>query len=389
MPSRLRVLFVIADLGGGGAERVLLNLVRHLDPARFLPSLFLLSRTVIYDAEIPPAVRLEWGVEAGDRIRNRSCAVLRKMTVSARNHDIVVGALELLPSYFAYAAAVAAGKPTVAWVHSDLRWHLPIYGQERTHRLMIRALYPRFKKVVFPTQNARQGLEAFARVDAAACQVISNPSDIAMTVGRSAEPIPPPADRVYAKPTILGAGALRNAIKGFDILLEAHAIARSRGCDHNLVILGEGPDRAKLEQMAQRLGVAGSTFLPGFQANPYPFFRAAVAVVVPSRFEAFGMVVTEAMTLGVPVLVASSALGALEVVEHGRHGRVFPAENAAALAAEICEMIASPSLREDYSRRGLARAQFYATPRIVAEWETLLWQLASTTAGEPSGVRRA
>ena len=386
MASPLRVLFVITDLCGGGAERALLNIVRHLDSARFEPSLFVLRRTGAYWGDVPPSTRVDWGLDGPRRIVNRSWTVLRKIIALARKCDVVVGALELLPSYFAVAAAVAARKPAVAWVHSDMRRQLAIYGNKRAHRVIIRALYPRFRKVVFPSQTAREGFEGVAVLNAAACEIISNPCDIEMIIGRSDDSLPPFADSIFRKPTILGVGTLTNAIKGFDILIQAHSIARSWGCDHNLLVLGDGRDRSALLEMAEQLSVADSTFLPGFQPNPYPFIRAATAIAVPSRFEAFGMVVTEAMTLGTPVMVASSALGALEVVENGVQGLVFPAEDANALATEICEMVENRSARENYSKRGLARAQFFATDQIVRQWEKLLWQVAKPNSGSAVAV---
>jgi glycosyltransferase involved in cell wall biosynthesis len=301
----------------------------------------------------------------------------------AKNADVIVGALELLPSYIAYAAAVLSRKPPIAWVHSDLRSQLPLYGANNAHRLIIHAIYPRFRKVVFPSQSALEGFQGLATLDTAACEVISNPIDIDMVLARSEDALPSWAAPVFGKPTILGVGTLKNAIKGFDVLLKSHALARSRGCDHNLVILGDGPDRNELLQQAEHLQIADSTFLVGFQANPYPMMRVATAIAVPSRFESFSMVVTEAMALGTPVVVASSARGSLEVIENGLHGGMFPAEDAEALASKIRDLIENRELRDRYSARGLERVRSFAPSQIVGRWEQLLWQVA---AGNSPGL---
>jgi len=383
MTSRIRVLFVMADLRGGGAERATLNVIRHLDPARFEPTIFLLRSSGTYWSEVPSSARLEWGIGASGRILTRILPLLRKAISLSRNADVVVGALELLPSYVAYAAARVAGKGVVAWVHSDLRRHLPVYGAAQAHRVMIRTIYPGFRKIVFPSQAAIEGFQGLADIANDACELIDNPCDIELIAGRAAEPLPSWAVPIFRKPTILGVGALNNAIKGFDTLVRAHAIARSSGCDHNLVILGEGPDHKSLVQQAEQLQVANSAFVAGFEANPYPFMRAATAVAVPSRFEAFGLVVTEAMALGTPVIIASSARGSVEVIENGLHGNVFPAEDPDALATKIRDMIENRDLRDLYSKRGLERVRCFDSNQIVARWEQLLWQVA---AGNSPGL---
>jgi len=369
-------MFVITDLNGGGAERVMLSVLRHLDSARFAPSIFLLRRAGKYWDDVPPGIPIHWGIDGARRIIFRSWTVLRKITRLAKQSDVIVGALEQLPSYFAYAASVLAGKPAMAWVHTDLRRHLPLQGNRAAHRFIIKKLYPHFRKVVFPSQNAREGLRSIAPLNDRDCEVIQNPSDIRLIVSRSTENLPVQAVTIFSKPTIVGVGSLDNAIKGFDLLVQAHGMAKSDGCDHNLVILGEGPDYNALLEMAERLGVANSTFLLGFQSNPYPFILAATALAVPSRFEAFGMVVTEALTLGTPVIVASTALGALEVIEQGIYGGVFLGGNVRALAASIREIVGNPALRAIYAQRGLARAQFFGADQVVGKWEDVLYKVA-------------
>jgi len=171
-------------------------------------------------------------------------------------------------------------------------------------------------------------------------------------------------------------GALTIVPKGFDVLIQAHAELVAGGVDHNLLIVGEGPDRQALEKLVLDLGVSGSVFLPGFQPNPYPFVKLACALVVPSRFEAFGMVVLEAMALGVPVVTLLSATGPVEILDRGAYGLCVSSEDPAALVSAIRALLADPLLRDRYSRLGNQRAEFFQPQQIVPQWEKLLWRTA-------------
>lgn len=377
MTTPVRALFVIPSLEGGGAERVMLTLARHLDPTQVRPSLFVTHRLAEYWNEIPSGITVEWGINSHQRLYSRLVPVMSKLVAAAKKSDIVVGALELLPSYMAYVAAALARKPALAWVHCDMPKQLPVYGKRhaQVQPALIRLFYPRFRRIIFPSRNALEGFESILPLNKGTAVVIENPIDVNLVLDRAQEELPGWGKSIFEKPTVIAVGRLHNPHKGFDILVRAHALAKNLGCDHNLLILGEGPDRNCLTELAVSLNVAKSTFLPGFQSNPYPFISAARILAVPSRTEAFGLGATEAMTLGTPVLVASSALGTLEVIENGECGRVFSAEDAASLAMNVCELLRDQDLRETYSARGRERSRRFNPDQITQRWENVLWQV--------------
>ena len=102
-----------------------------------------------------------------------------------------------------------------------------------------------------------------------------------------------------------------------------------------LAILGEGPQKDELIAQAQALGLADVVRFSGFQQNPWPYLRYADLLVVPSRREAFGNVLLEALALGTPV-IAADCPGAIREI-YGDHPavRLVPPENPAALAEAI------------------------------------------------------
>jgi glycosyltransferase involved in cell wall biosynthesis len=188
--------------------------------------------------------------------------------------------------------------------------------------------------------------------------------------------LPSWADQVFAKRTILAVGRLTK-IKGFDVLLQAFAkLIQRRELDLHLLILGEGEERPRLEELAKRLGVSNRVFMPGFQENPYPYFVRAEVFVLSSRWEGLGMVLVEAMALGLPVIATDCPYGPRELTEEGQYGVLVPPNNATALAEAAYTLITSAERRATLGTAGAAVAEKYGINR-VRSFEDLLLECAS------------
>lgn len=106
-----------------------------------------------------------------------------------------------------------------------------------------------------------------------------------------------------------------------------------------LVLVGTGPEMAACQALAAELGVAGKVVFAGFQRNPYPFIRHAGLMVLSSRFEGFGIVIGEALALGVPVISTDCKSGPRELLPPHC---LAPVGDAAALAAKIDAALFQP-----------------------------------------------
>ena len=147
-------------------------------------------------------------------------------------------------------------------------------------------------------------------------------------------PHPRPVDQEAR--IVLAAGRLVPE-KGFDLLIEAIAGLP----DAMLVVLGEGPDRLRLEQLAERLAVSDRVSLPGYVTGTRDWLDRARLFVLPSRFEGFPAVLVEALAAGRPV-VATACTPAIALIDDPAVGRVVPIDDAAALRVAIAAMLASP-----------------------------------------------
>lgn len=172
----------------------------------------------------------------------------------------------------------------------------------------------------------------------AAVDVVGNGVDVAL-----ASALPAGTPRRY----VLGLGRLVH-VKGFDLLVRAFAAAREAGRvddDVHLVVAGDGPERDPLRRLAASLGLADRLVLLGTLARDQvtAVVEAAEVLVVPSRVEAFGIVVLEGLRAGLPV-VAPARGGAGEIVRDGVDGFVVDATDVDALAAALGRL-ADPDLR--------------------------------------------
>jgi len=198
---------------------------------------------------------------------------------------------------------------------------------------------------------------------------------------RAAEPICHPWFDEPGPPVFLTAGRLFWH-KDHATLLRAFALYCKDGRPGRLMILGEGPLRAELEDLAGVLGVAERVTLPGFVPNPLPYMRRAAAFVLTSRHEGFGNVIVEALGVGTPVISTDCPVGPREILDGGRYGRLVPCGDIASLAASL-----SPDLRGVWPSDLLKeRARFFAENASATSYLALMRRTRpSLGAIEPAG----
>ncbi|OLC05687.1 MAG: hypothetical protein AUH42_07035 [Gemmatimonadetes bacterium 13_1_40CM_70_11] len=156
---------------------------------------------------------------------------------------------------------------------------------------------------------------------------------------------------------VLAAGRLSRE-KGYDYLLQAVAELLNRGVDVELELIGDGPERAALTALAQRLGITHKVTFRGwlmFNDVRDAMHRASV-FVNPSREDALPTVIEEAMALGIPV-VASRVQGAPELLDDGRCGMLVPPGDVRGLSDAIATLLATPALRLSYAERARRHAE--------------------------------
>ena len=175
-------------------------------------------------------------------------------------------------------------------------------------------------------------------------QVIYNPVVTEELVTMAEEPLDHPWFVTGQPPVISNVGRLVPQ-KDQATLLRAFARLRQHR-EARLLIIGDGPERKHLEDLAVQLGISSDFSLPGFDTNPYRFMRRCQVFVLSSAWEGFGNVLVEAMACGTPVVATDCHSGPAEILGQGRYGLLVPVGDDAALASAIEQMLVSPTPAE-------------------------------------------
>lgn len=204
----------------------------------------------------------------------------------------------------------------------------------------------------------------------------------ASTIYNSLPPsIVAPAPLTGAAPRLLCLGRLEKQ-KGFDVAIRALAAVRARFPAVRMTIAGDGSERRPLDQLAGALGVSDVVRFTGWIApDDVPdLINAHTLVVMPSRYEPFGLVAVQAAQMGRPV-IASSVAGLSEVVRDGETGILCATDDAPAFAAAIVSLLEQPGVAAQMGRRAHAHVQTaFSWDEHVTAYETLFQRLAVRAA---------
>ncbi len=367
---RRRVLFLIPTLGCGGAERVVVTLLQHLDRSRFDLALAVVdTRNAVFRAEVPGDVDF---IDLGcNRVLHAMPKLMRLLW--RRRPDIVFSTLGHLNLALAiFRPLLPNGTRYLARETTLLSHGLSEYRRPRWWRFAYGRYYRRFDRVICQSTAMRDDLVANFGVSQGRTTIINNPLDLDRIATAALQPLPPRSpgferDATAQQPIHLVAAGRLVDQKGFDVMIEALALARKPHLD--LTILGDGPERAKLEQLALARGVAARVHFAGFQANPFAYFARADGFVLSSQYEGFPNVVLEALACGTPVIALPAPGGLREIVEH-IDGCVLARDmSAPALAAALDQWTPSriaPAVVKRYALRSIIESYAEELERPVA-----------------------
>lgn len=340
-----RIWILRPALGQGGADRVTLTLLHRLDRRRFAPTLVLMRRRGELLAEVPHDVPL---VELGARSLWTAWLPLA-LRLRRQPPDILFSTSSGANLVACLAHRLARSKARLALSERNVlvRDRGPL--KTRIQLAAKRRLYPAADVVTAVSGGVRDDLERHLGLAAGSVRVVYNPvvlPELAELAGET------PRHPWFAEdePVILAAGRLVGA-KGFETLIEALAALRRRH-RARLLILGEGPLRARLERRVRELGMRGEVDLPGFVANPYAYMARCAVFALSSRFEGLPGVLIQAMACGAPVVATDCHAGPAEIIRPGATGLLVPVDDAAALAQAMGSLLADPQLRGRLAEAG-------------------------------------
>jgi len=326
-----RVALFLPNLGGGGAERVMLNLARGLLDAGYAVDVTLAAAEGSYLERVPG------GAEVVDLHAARTLAALPALTryLRRRRPDAVVSALSHANVVAVWAARLAGFEGRVLVAEHSHPGLAPARRGDGLRRALQRRAYLRAGGVVAVSKGVKDAWVERLGLPEGAVEVIYNP--VVTPETRRAMAQPPAHPFFGSPPVVVGVGRLSRE-KNFANLLRAFARLRvSTGA--RLIVLGEGPERPALERLAAELGVADAVSLPGFQDNPHAFLARADLFVLSSDHEGLPTALIEALAAGTPVVSTDCPVGPREILAGGARGALVPPGDSGALADAMREAL--------------------------------------------------
>ncbi|MBL9162701.1 MAG: glycosyltransferase [Planctomycetaceae bacterium] len=345
----LRVLFLLTSMPVGGAETLLVNLVRRLDRRRFAPEIVCLKEPgplgEMLSAEVPVHSNL-LACKYDLRILPRLMRLMRRPSVDA---VITVGAGDKM--FWGRIAAHLAGVPVVASALHSTGWP---DGVGRLNRLLT-CWTDAFIGVADAHAAHLVSNEGFP---AAKVNTIYNGVDCDRFVPQDASEVRRELGIAVGAPVVGILAALRPE-KNHELFLAGAKSIREAVPEAEFVVIGDGPQRAELEGLAAELGLANAVHFVGSRSDVPALLAACDVVALTSHNEASPVSILEALACGVPV-VASDVGSVRETVVDGETGRLFPAGDQAAFVDATVALLQSPAERRRLGAEGRRR--------VVARW---------------------
>jgi GalNAc-alpha-(1->4)-GalNAc-alpha-(1->3)-diNAcBac-PP-undecaprenol alpha-1,4-N-acetyl-D-galactosaminyltransferase len=356
----MKVTLVIYAMGLGGAQRVMSILANYWATHGSEVTLITLSgctRPSFYELEAQVKL-VQLGI-IGDSpnfiqiLRTGSQRIGRlRAAILASQPDVVISFLNTV-NVMTLIATWQLNLPVIVSEHS----YPAFLDVNRWWQALMKVTYRRADLVTLLTESA---LAFYPRDRGYRSIVMPNPV------------ITPAAEitttQLVSSPTLIAIGRL-HAVKGFDLAITAFAKLRDKHPDWHLTILGEGPNRAELEELRSKLDLTNFVHFLGQVQNVNAHLRQADIFVLSSRFEGFPMALCEAMACGVPVVAADCLSGPREIITDGVDGILVAMEDVDALAHGMDILMSDPVKRQQLARAAPQILERFGLEQVMNSWK--------------------
>lgn len=373
-----KILFFIESLNGGGAEKVLTDIVRILDSSKYQIDVCTVSDNGVYQKTIEkyanyrPLIRSRWYEKGGvgkilywicyRSIYNLPTSLIYRFCIHEK-YDTEVAFVEGFSTKFIASSCNRSSKK-YAWVHTDMEKNSYAAKFYRNHSHELET-YRKFDKICCVSASVRKVFDRMFFTDDKVI-VQYNPIDNLAIQQKSNETIELSPNKTLQLGTI---GRLEKQ-KGYVRLVSMLGDLHQKGYDFGLWILGEGSERQCLEEIIGKYNMEGKIRLLGFQENPYKYLKRCDAFVCSSYAEGFSTAATEALILGKPVFTTDCA-GMQELFGQYKCGEIV--ENTDEALYRMLENLVSGKWKpEDYGCDAEKRAADFDIHVRMKEIERLL-----------------
>ena len=361
-----KILFILNDLTGGGAERVFVNIANNFTEQGIGTEILLGRQEGVYLDILDPAIAI-YELRASNFYQ-----YFRKLRRFLRDNNYTH--IFTASNYISAATILAKKKlkfpaKIIATLHYDLPYQLSILPLPQ--RILVKYLNKEFiskaDKIVAVSKGVAEGFIKIIGVDERSdVKVIFNPVFDDSIYQKGREKI---AEGIFdkGKITLINAGRLEEQ-KNHRLLIRAFQLLLANRENMQLLIIGQGSLDQELKNLVNELGLERNVHLIGFKQNPYAYMAQSDLFVLSSSFEGLPTVLIEAMALGVNVVSTDCPSGPAEILEQGKYGWLAKNNDAVSLATAIEQGLMN---RKDASFLQ-ERAKLFHKKNIIPQYVDLL-----------------
>lgn len=354
----------------GGAEKVLITLVNHMNPTKYditVQTLFpdefssLLNKNIKYKYCYPRKTSIYYNIF---RIEAQMGWVYPLHIKD--DYDIEVAYLEN-ESTKVMAASTNKKAKKIAWVHCD--FDVAVNDKEEFYKKTVKR-YKKFDKIACVSEKCK---ESFISIfgDSPEAVVVYNTIDDKEIHEKSEQQLPDGVNK--RKFTLCTVGNMTPPKNHIRLLKTVHRLHKD-GFDFDLWMVGDGEIRAQIEVYIAENDMNAYVSLFGFQRNPYPFMKAADWLVCSSNFEGFSTFISEGLILGKPIITTECS-GMLELLGDSEYGIIVP-NNDENFYKGLKKIVSySEKQTQDYAEKSCLRGEMFSTDYLVKETESFLENL--------------
>jgi len=365
MAQHQKISLLLSSLAGGGAEKISLNLAKHLLNKNYEVDIVLSE----FSGELADDVPEEASVVNLGASRELASTIPLIRYLRNESPDVMVstGTGMNIISCLSKIVAMDNTKRIIRIQNTMSQ----ITGQlsRPEHRAipwLIKLLFPIADEIVAVSEGVARDLINISSISRDEITIIYNPTHVSKIQDLSYNQ-PSYIASTENSSTIISVGSLTKQ-KDYDTLLNAFKIV-SEKIDIDLVILGEGPMRSDLQQLTEEFTIEDNVIFPGFVDNPYPEIKNADALVLSSKWEGLPNVLIEALACGTSVVSTNCPHGPEEILGGGEYGLLVPPEDPESLAHSIVHAVHNPvpavKLR--------SRASDFEANKLLDEYLTLIY----------------
>lgn len=367
-----KILFLIHDLGPGGAEKVLVNLVNNMDQDKFDITVIALFGGGINEQFLKPHIHYQavfkHMIPGNSRLMKLFTPTALHRLFIKEQYDIEVSYLEG-PSARIVSGCRSPETKLVSWIHTEQHTADKAAASFRSIKEAT-ACYNRFDKIVCVSEDVKKAFcNSIDNLTSVTVCYNTNESDRIRSM--STEPVKITKNEISFN--WCGVGKIIPN-KGFDRMLRIQKRLIEEGYRVHFHALGVGPMRSELEAWCKANNISDSVTFWGYQTNPYKYVANCDLFVCASHVEGFSTAATEALIVGTPVCTVDVS-GMKEMLGENNEYGIVTSNNEDDLYCAIKEVLDQPEKLTLYTEKAKIRGAFFSKERTVQAVETMLLAL--------------